>query len=282
MTTLYRVPTADGRYLYPISDLPRSIDAWTVASGPVDVVTHGGTYNAQKFLAAGDVPSVTYTTRSSGELLGYRLGRKVPGATEQISVAEYEELDDDAQDLYSQVRGDDVITEHTIDLTGFVNIPVDVIGADMMADPAPELEWQPGLPYIVYGPGLAHVLPGNLVRVRKLIAERVKGRLPHVTVYTHDADKGLVHGTVALRFEDNRTYPVKDGRRTRQAPSTQTFKFEFPLPLTIAGKTKAEALAALDQHVDTIVSSIEDVRPVVCAHCDGKGVVPSKNLEPKA
>lgn len=280
MNTFFRVPTADGRFLYPLTErLPFRHEAPNEA-GQLETVRLGPRLEDTTFLVAGDEPSVTYTTRSSGPLLGYKLNRSIPGATENITADEYAELDYDAQDIYTQVLGDDILTEHVIDLSVYRDLPVNILDPASLEDPALEYTWEPGLPYVIYGQAMGMFVPGALVGVREAIAKAVAKRVPHATVWTHKAREGKVEGHISLTFEDGRTYPVKEGRRTRQVKSTANFGFEFPIPANISGTSKAAAVAELNRLIDNIVDSIDDTRPVSCAHCDGKGVVPSRDLKP--
>jgi hypothetical protein len=275
MSTLFRVPTVDGRYLYPLDGnqyLPRTSD--------LDLVRVGRT----TFLVApADASEVTYTTTSPGPVIGYRLTRAIPGAAETITLEQYQAHEDDDEndldDLYGPIRGQEVTSAHIIDLTGYADLPVNPLDPAALTDPDPEYRWEPSLPYAIYGEAFATILPGTLTGIRGHIAEAVALRVPQATVYAHSAaNSGVIEGSTTLDYEDQRTYPMKDGRRTRQVRSTKAFRFGFPIPNTVAGATKAEAVAEMMAIIDRITGQIDTTRPLVCAHCDGDGVVPSTDL----
>lgn len=79
---------------------------------------------------------------------------------------------------------------------------------------------------------------------------------------------------MTLHFQDKRTREVKEARkRTRHVPQTGDWSFSFPMPSSITATTKVRAVLKYRKLVDGIAAEIVSKQAVMCAACDGTGVI---------
>jgi hypothetical protein len=280
----FKAPTADGRMMYPHAARLPGFVAWVT---PVTELKGFGGYNAPKLLVVtADVTEIAYTANSEVRptVITYSRDRDNAAFPAEISPADWPEFrdsigydDDDnslADRLYTAVRTPQEVVTRTVDLTGYLDMPVSLLDPESVIDSDASFTWQVAAPYLVFGEVYAGAMPGALIDIRERLAKEVAVALPYVSVYVHSArTDGVVSGSVTLGYEDRRTFPVKVGRRTEQRPSSKLFTFSFPIPKNIIGSSKADALMKYRALVEEITGQIADKKAVVCSHCSGEGVI---------
>lgn len=294
--TLFRAPTADGRFMYPVTDkmedvFGEHVNLFTGFSGwvtPVTEVKAGGGYNAPRLLiVAADVTSIEYTAKSSAYPTVIKWTRDRPSTAfpAEVLPADWEEFRDSlgmtgdyhdeyiANGLYTAQRTEQEYETRSFDLSGYTDLPFDMLDLDAVVDPDPSFTWQVSAPHLVFGEMYATAMPGALTNLYERFAKDAEAALPGVTIWNHKAREGTVSGNVTLGYEDKRTYTSKVGRRNVKSPSSRSYSFDIPVPKTIVGMSKANAIeryrAVLAEVLDQIVSK----KAVACAHCDGEGVI---------
>jgi hypothetical protein len=288
-TTLFRAPTADGRMMYALDGPLLGIDFSTFAGaeliGPAEVIQRRG-YSGQRFLIApADATEVRYR-RATGTraITSWTRTRDVPAFPETIAAADWAAFakpfgyDDDgdftAQEFYRPEYAEQQYEELSIDLTSYRDFPVNVLDPESVDDPDETFTWEVAAAHLVFGEAFASAMPGALTGLRERIAKEVEALTPHAKVWTHKAREAVVEGSVSLVFEDKRTRAVKEGRkRVRHVAQSRDWSFSFPIPNTLTGSSKADAVRKYRALVDDIVRQIVSKKAAVCAACDGEGVV---------
>jgi hypothetical protein len=281
-TKQFRAPTADGRMMYPFAAFPLTRAEWVT---PVDTIKAPGGYHAPTLLiVAADVTEIQYRTPNRREVIGYtRIGTN-DAFPAQLTADAWEEFRDSlgyddendvwiAARLYDTVLADQEYTIESLDLSGYSDLPADILDPASVSDPDGTFEWEVGAPYLVFGSAYSNAMPGALTNIRERLAKEVEKQVPHAKIWTHKAREGVVDGIISLRYEDSRTYPVKVGRKTTQRLSSKDYSFSFPIPIRIVALSKAEAIAQFDAMVTEISGSIDAAGFVACSHCNGDGVV---------
>lgn len=288
MTTKFRAPTADGRFLYPVDGDERQNSIWGGGRDWVDgtesfQVRAGRSYQTMIAVPA-DATTAEYRVRDGiPEITGYTRVKDIGALPGTLTVEEWEgfkdELgfDDDGDPIASQVyrpeRAEQLYRVESLDLSGYKDLPVDIMDQDSYADPDPSFGWEVAAPYLVFGEAYAPAMPGALTDIRERLVEDVDAALPGVSVWTHKAREGVLSGSVTLTYEDKRTYPVKSGRRTQQRVSTKPFPFEIPIPKNITAATKADAIGKYEDLVRSLVGQVDTRKATICSHCSGEGVL---------
>ena len=159
-------------------------------------------------------------------------------------------------------------------------------------DPAPDRHW-----YVedavaaYYGGTVVHALPGYLVTNPKAIGARLEARLAemglgHWTVHAFDHSQGgqfssKVSCSGPVPWDKPLDLPMAKGRskavrefnaaQARKSRVAMTYREEVSVPRTVAGETKAEALAAEAELVETILARLLPDHTTVCSACHGTG-----------
>lgn len=287
MTTKFRAPTADGRFLYPI-DGDRMSDGWDSRAEWVDGtetlrVRRGHTWHTM-IAVSGGVETAQYRVRDGiPAIVGYTRVKDIGALPGTLTVEDWESFkaelgfDDDGDPIAAQVyraeRSEQQYRVESVDLSGYKDLPVDIMDQDAFVDPDPTFSWEVAAPYLVFGEAYAPVMPGALTDIRERLVKTVEAALPQAKVWTHKARDGVLSGTVTLNYEDKRTYPMKSGRRTEQRVSTKTFPFEIPIPKNITAVTKATAIRKFEDLVQSLTEQVDTRKATVCSHCSGEGVL---------
>jgi hypothetical protein len=287
-TSRFRVLAADGRFLYPYDGQSddftpaRNVHAW--ADG-IDLVANGTDYRAAKFLAVPADRTVAEFTVAEGrpEPIGYHRHAEVSPLPAFVSVEGWAAFSDSlgtngsgepvAGDLYRTERGPQLYRTASIELSGFVDFPIDVLDPTSIVDPDGTFSWSVSAPYLVFGTEYANALPGTLGGIRDRFAQDVERFATHAKVWTHKAKEGVVDGYVRLPYDDKRTFMQKRGRREVPVQGWKDIQFSYPIPANIAGDSKTQAIAAYRTAVADIVASINSITGQVCAACNGDGLV---------
>lgn len=279
----FKTLAADGRTMYPFPDRIADFVDWVT---PVTELRGFGGYGSSRILVApSDVTTLEYrVTAGRPAVLRYTRDRENAAFPAELTVEDWPAFrnslgydDDDeylADRMYTAQRAPQEYETCTVDLTGYTDLPANLLDPASVEDADSTLTWQVAAPYLVFGEVYAAAMPGALIEVRERIAKDVQTALPNINVYTSSArTDGAVKGSVTLTYEDRRTHPIKVGRRTENRVDTKLFTFSFPIPKNIVGSSKADAVAKFQAVVDEIVGQITSKKAVVCGHCNGEGVI---------
>lgn len=179
---------------------------------------------------------------------------------------------------YERIHAEQQHETVEIPLSGYRQIPFEMIDADAAVDPDTDWGFDPNPAYLVFGAEFAHHFPGSVTGIRAAAAKALN-EVPGVTVWTHKltAREPAITGTATVQYEDGRTHLVDAGPRTRKRKSvlsTASVPFSWLIPDTVAGASKADAAARADQAVADLVARASELRLVMCSHCAGAGVLP--------
>lgn len=302
MSKQFRAPTTDERMIYPVDRDKihnRSSITWLHGAEYVEQAVGQGWGKTQGYvIVAPDATTASYTLPKPGEIVSYELNdvaaepiRATLSPT--LSPAEYEQAkttfgyDDDEYPYlarwYTAIRDEPGVTRHDIDLSGYADFPVDLLNPDALPDdPEPELLWIVAPTHLAFGAAWANTLPGEIRIERDVLGERVKALTPAgTTIWSHKFREGVFDGHIFLAYDDGSTsttsyQPI--GTRSPKKRVTQTKKrtkqinFTFGMQTVFAAPSKAEAVAALNTYVASVVAEINGYGIAVCSHCDGDGI----------
>ena len=287
-TTYYLLPAN------PFHDSRYRVATWITASGdtltPVNVNPNhplrGGWHSAP-----GGVQDLIAEQPGPTQLTGYRLrdpeveSVKFP-ATLPVGGLNALGLDDDTTNaLYQGVYEDGpTITVH---------FPVaNMIVADDGAPPPEDgLRWVPNLrDELRRHPALHHLFPGHLEGFRQAVVDAA-GQMPVVGSGYLDGARvdrerpTVVRVTTEVPYEPHTTRFVRaTGRngqtlkRGRDVVETKRLEVSVQVPDVIAGRNRADAKARWDAELASVLDVItEALTPAPCWHCQGTGVVASKD-----
>jgi hypothetical protein len=285
-TPKFRVPAADGRFLYPFDggdEFGGQLRVHEWADGVSVVQT--GNWRSPKFLAVPADRTVAEYLVSAGrpEVLSYRRTVDNPELPETIAAADWEAfaekfgLDDDEDYLalrfYDAERAEQQYVTRGIDLSAYVDFPIDVLDPESVVDVDPAFTWCAALPYLVFGDEFANALPGTLKNIGEQFGKEVEKLAPHAQVWTHKVKEGIVSGYVRLPYDDNRIFMQKRGRREVPVQGWKDVQFSYPIPSNISGSSKREAIDKYHAEVAGVVTAIESITGKVCSACNGDGLV---------
>lgn len=285
--TLFRAPTADGRMMYP-APVQTPFDGFVAWVTPVAEIRASSAHNAQRLLIVDAAATeIEYTVWSAVKptIIRWTRDRESAAFPAEILPADWaafrESLGHTGSD-YDEYVADGMYTaqftdreqeSRTIDLSVYTDLPFDILDITSIEDPDVSFTWQVSAPHLIFGDMYAAVMPGALTDLYERFAKDAEAALPGVKIWTHKAREGVVSGHVELRYEDNRTFSHKVGRRTVTLPRTMNHSFEIPVPKIIVGTSKVDAIAKYRTVLDEVLSQIADRKAVTCGHCDGAGLI---------
>ena len=178
----FRAPTADGRMMYPFDDRSFFGADWIT---PADFVKAPGKYNSPTLvIVAADVTEIEYRKPLRRDVVGYSRNGTSEAFPETLSVEDWEDFrtslgyDDDsdlwiADRLYEREYGEQKYETGSIDLSGYADLPVNVLDPASLLDADSTFEWEVAAPYLVFGSIYASAMPGALGGIRERCRPRV-------------------------------------------------------------------------------------------------------------
>jgi hypothetical protein len=164
--------------------------------------------------------------------------------------------------------------EHAIDLSSCVELPGGL-------DEYPHYAWKVGIyENCLFSDEFHHLRPGTLLNVRTMLVADLEA-LPNVTK-AYDQREFSVY--VAMQWEEPKTaHRPRTDARGRKLKGTEQYtiktietRYEIPVPYSLTGQTKAEAVRAYIELRDKWVVFFYGADAKACRHCDGYGYITTK------
>lgn len=164
--------------------------------------------------------------------------------------------------------------EHTIDFTAAIELAGGV-------DEYPAYPWLVrAYESVLFSDAFHHLRPGTLINVRDMLVADLEA-LPNVSKVYNQQDFSVY---VAMQWDEPKTaHRPRADRRGRKLKGTEQYtiatietRYEIPVPYSLTGKTKAEAVRAYIALRDKWIAFFREADARACSHCDGYGYITPK------
>lgn len=176
--------------------------------------------------------------------------------------------------LYETQYGPRDGAEHTLDFSAHVELPGGV-------DEHPEYPWMSETySRVLFSDAFHHLRPGTLINVRDRLVDDLEA-LPNVSKVYNQRDFSVY---VVMQWDEPQTaHRPRTGTRGRKLKGTETYQikaiescYEIPVPYSLTGQTKAEAVGAYIALRDKWVAFFREAEVRACSHCNGYGYITPK------